>query len=414
MKIKSLKLKEWNQFTEVNIEFHERLTILTGANGSGKSTIARVLSRLIGWDYKEIKLPKPVETINEIELRDYQSDSKEIGTLQINDDTKIELTVPLEQEVVTYDVKYNYVNSPVSLKGVNITSHRLPYQYKKLDVVPSHAVLKNEAAEKYMKVLKNRMISNTYYNPLEEHPTVSLKSALISLAVYGQGNDYVENDKEALDLFLKFNSILCEVLPPNIGFNKIKIKKSEVILETQSGEFLLDAVSGGLGSIIDIAWQIFLCENNNDEFVVLIDEVENHLHPSMQRSLLPNLLRAFPTAQFVVTTHSPFVVNAVEKSYVYALEYNEQNKVFSTKLDFSTKTYSAMDILRNVLGVPVTMPIWLEDKISQTIEQVNTPSLNIDTYKQLKELLINNGLINYLPEAVDLWRKGDGTENEEN
>ncbi|WP_375140156.1 hypothetical protein [Bacillus velezensis] len=48
----------------------------------------------------------------------------------------------------------------------------------------------------------------------------------------------------------------------------------------------------------------------------------------MQRSILPNLVSAFPNAQFIVTTHSPLVVNSVENAFVYALKYNENNKVF--------------------------------------------------------------------------------------
>ncbi|MFL1399228.1 AAA family ATPase, partial [Acinetobacter baumannii] len=61
-------------------------------------------------------------------------------------------------------------------------------------------------------------------------------------------------------------------------------------------------------SIIDLAWQIFLYSHDKDEFVVTIDEPENHLHPSMQRSLLNDFVKAFPKAQFIVVTHSPFIV----------------------------------------------------------------------------------------------------------
>lgn len=63
-----------------------------------------------------------------------------------------------------------------------------------------------------------------------------------------------------------------------------------------------------------------------DSFLVIVDEIENHLHPSMQRSILPNLVKAFPSAQFIVTTHSPFVVNSVIDSSVYALKYNDRKK----------------------------------------------------------------------------------------
>lgn len=73
-----------------------------------------------------------------------------------------------------------------------------------------------------------------------------------------------------------------------------------MVLETNSGDFLLDAVSGGIGAILDLAWQIYMYDGDKYEpYIVLIDEAENHLHASMQRRLMPSLLQAFPNAQFI-------------------------------------------------------------------------------------------------------------------
>ena len=56
------------------------------------------------------------------------------------------------------------------------------------------------------------------------------------------------------------------------------------------------------------------------EGVVLIDEVETHLHLELQKSILPFLTEMFPNLQFIVTTHSPFVVNSLENAVIYDLE----------------------------------------------------------------------------------------------
>ncbi|WP_182275188.1 AAA family ATPase [Bacillus velezensis] len=60
--INSMSFSNWNQFEKVDLEFNSNLTILTGVNGSGKSTILRVLGRLLGWEYREIA--KPISKLN--------------------------------------------------------------------------------------------------------------------------------------------------------------------------------------------------------------------------------------------------------------------------------------------------------------------------------------------------------------
>ena len=85
----------------------------------------------------------------------------------------------------------------------------------------------------------------------------------------------------------------------------------DVLLETRSGEFLIDAASGGITTLIEIAALIYGCsireEVKGKRFVVVYDEPENHLHPELQRALFQNLTDAFPLVQFIVATHSPFI-----------------------------------------------------------------------------------------------------------
>ena len=57
--------------------------------------------------------------------------------------------------------------------------------------------------------------------------------------------------------------------------------------------------------------------------IVLIDEIDTHLHISLQKSIFRILTDFFPNIQFIVTTHSPFIINSVENAVVYDLEQSE-------------------------------------------------------------------------------------------
>lgn len=164
---------------------------------------------------------------------------------------------------------------------------------------------------------------------------------------------------------------------------------------------MLDAVSGGIGAILDLAWQIFIRDPTRREaFTVIIDEVENHLHASMQRTILPGLYAAFPNVQFVVSTHSPLIVGSVQQSTVYALRYNRSRRVESELLDLDARTGTASEILREVLDVPVTTPIWAERYLKHLADRYEKEAPSQEVISELRHSLISVGLEELAPQAI--------------
>ena len=143
----------------------------------------------------------------------------------------------------------------------------------------------------------------------------------------------------------------------------------------------------------------------------------------MQRSLLPNLIEAFPGVQFVVATHSPFIVSSVKESNVYVLRYNELNvptdavndpryaqtfgrRVSSLKLDTVNRAGSANDILRSVLGVPATIPIWVESRLQTIVEEYRAKPINSETLGQLRSDLERLGYSDNYPDVLNEVTRG--------
>ena len=98
------------------------------------------------------------------------------------------------------------------------------------------------------------------------------------------------------------------------------------ISETGKEPFSFDTLSSGYAAILDIVTDLIMRmeKNHTGSFdapgIVLIDEVDAHLHLSLQKDILPLLTGLFPRIQFIVTTHSPFVLGSAENTVIYDLK----------------------------------------------------------------------------------------------
>ena len=198
------------------------------------------------------------------------------------------------------------------------------------------------------------------------------------------------------------------MLPADLGFQKVAIHMPEVVLETRTGDFSLDAASGGIAALLDLAWQIYMRSRTDSTFTVLMDEPENHLHPRLQRSVLPGLLDAFPQAQFIVSTHNPFVVTSVRDSNVIVLDFDNE-KVKSTNLASVDRTATANQVLTDVLGVPFPAPLWVEDEIRNIVNSVRDQDLSTETLTEIRKRLNLAGLGAMFPQVIDRLLPADGT-----
>ena len=122
-------------------------------------------------------------------------------------------------------------------------------------------------------------------------------------------------------------------------------------------------MSAGYSAIMDIVTELILKIENTEsksfdcEGIVLIDEVDNHLHVELQKNILPLLTNFFPNIQFIVTTHSPFVLSSIENSVVYDLETHIRTE------NLSEASYTGL--IRKYFELPSEYSTVLENKFKE-------------------------------------------------
>ena len=186
---------------------------------------------------------------------------------------------------------------------------------------------------------------------------------------------------EDLDYHLKdlsvvrqaISSMLPEVSDPRTELNPSRFVVSHKSEHGQAEKLSLDQLSGGYRIVLALAADLArrMAQGNphlddplESEAVVLIDEVELHLHPKWQQRILGDLRWTFPNAQFIVSTHSPQVLTTVEPQCIVKL-YWEDDRIVAGPPEGATYGAEAGDVLSVVMGVKERP----ENEFTKTLEQ---------------------------------------------
>ena len=428
-KFHSLRIEGWRQFGHVDIALHPRLTVLTGANGAGKSSLLRIFHGHFG--IRQPFLATPIlqsgggysyftglftDSIARAwrRLWSKRSDMSDVGAIRYDNGVESELQIPTKS-AVQYNVE---MPKKQSVPGIHIDSHAPITHFQQVGQIPTTITTAATAYNAYnSEVIERYRGGHTGYSP-----AYRMKEAIIAMAMFGEGNTRVQANEEVLKAYEGFVDALRTMLPESLGFLDIAVRPPEVVLVTTSGEFILDAASGGVMTIIDLTWRLHMFSQMNDEFVVTIDEPENHLHPTMQRSLMRRLQTTFPKTQFIIATHSPFMVSSVSDSNVYVLRYvntetdevgsgeqilpSESTRVVSQKLDTVNKAGNANEILREVLGVKATIPEWVEEELVDIVARYREKEITREILSQLRSELAQLGYEVLFPDALAALTEG--------
>lgn len=363
MKIKNLKLKNVGPFREAELDFPQErdangkipVTIITGENGTGKSVIIDAIRLLF---YSEAKIGRDI--------------------VSNKDDFQIEMNV-INNGVSTLDYGNNIYFD--ILKGDVINEH---FEFANWIIDYWNSNLGNDGF--WINNISTIDIRQAYEGALDGvSSNVELTNFICSV-------DYLRNsdDKQEAEVGNFVYSLIKEIFKECLvdgEFLSVRRQTLSPIVKVKDAEVTLDKLSSGnlllIERLIGLIRRMYsVCMLNNRpvsemtliEGILLIDEVENHLHPQWQRRIVSILQRMFPNLQIIMTTHSPFVVSSVENAKIYVCE---------SKIDYSivrdmTEDYSNLPVdevlVSDVFGVsPFATKISdIQEQRKSAIESGNT------------------------------------------
>lgn len=329
MKVTSLELKDVGGIPNLNLEdINSQMNIICGENGVGKTNILdsiascyssynqNVVMRRSGSSVGQIKLERDVGSPIVISLLDFKpSENTHYLSNSYFEDSKTNLL-------------YLKINRSINYKSVRSINADPDSSHRSNN---NNAGIQNEDIKDW---LLNRILHSAHKGHLTETQLANLEFA-----------------KECFS-----------ILNPNYIYKRLDTN-NEIFLETPTGEIYFEYLSSGFKSIIFILLGIikeidYRFENNrisakDYDGVILIDEIELHLHPEWQGQICSVLKEAFPKAQFFISTHSPHVVQTALKDEVIALERRDNGVVRRTlpTSEYGYQGWTIEEILEDVMGM---------------------------------------------------------------
>lgn len=188
------------------------------------------------------------------------------------------------------------------------------------------------------------------------------------------------------------------ILNPQFSFNRVDPKTYDIFVNTPTGVIWYEYLSSGFKScmslLLGIIKEIELRYPEQDLFaqefdgVILIDEIEIHLHPEWQARITEALTTTFPSAQFIVTTHSPHVVQNAKSNQIIALVPDSNGTVRVKDLPENGLGYSAWtveEVLLDVMGMESTLSRKLQELLDNFERLVDEE--NFDKAKEIYDYL---------------------------
>ena len=362
MRIKQLRMQSFRGIGDLTIDFDEKEpTVFIGINGVGKSSILDCLAILLSRFSSAIQHSTASGRLFTEE--DIKNDKNE---------THNEIITDFESQKFTWSLtkvkKGRMKDTSTNLSEINKIAENIKHK------------LSSSLSEEYnLPVIiyysTNRAVLDIPLKIRKQHSFEQIDT--YENALSGTGSEFriffewfrkqedlenelrLENNPDYRDKQLEAVRQAISSLIPN--FTKLRVRRSplRMTLQKDDEELIVNQLSDGekclLAMVGDLARRLAIAnpglKNPLYGFgVVLIDEIELHLHPKWQREIIPALTRTFPHCQFIVTTHSPQVVGEIKPQGIYILEKTENGIIVQRPQ--SSYGRDSNQILEDLMDVP--------------------------------------------------------------
>ena len=285
--------------------------IITGKNGSGKTSILNAIVEHL--DYIKEDVSKDFASLKD-NLKRFQKWQK--------DNTDPNDTLSIERSVMYYQDRIKKYFGKVEIDFTDIDSLIRNYQESKFIIAFYQADRKVRMSEPINPTKPN---IKEKWN-VKETATQEFLNFLSDLKIQEAlaRNEKLEEEANVItQWFSEFEGLLKEVFQDDDLRLVFNYKDYSFRIGTEGKSFKFTEMSDGFAAVLDVIVDLILKMQNKDKLIVLIDEIETHLHLELQKIILPLLTKIFPNIQFIVTTHSPFVLNSLNSAMAFDLEHKE-------------------------------------------------------------------------------------------
>lgn len=412
--ISQIKINNLYHLKDLSIEIANENAphlILTGKNGSGKTVLLNAIMEFLDKIKNDthfwfLQYPEWKNSAQQ-NLRKHSEDSIEYAK------AKGHLTNVQNQ--------YDAIYGKVELSFANGYDFINDYQDNNFIIAFYQAARKTDIIEPTNPTKPTLSVKGNANNNLTSQLLNFLSDLKIQEALARNENLVADADKIKA-WFDNFETILGNFFEDSNLKLKFNYKDYSFKINTKGKSFKFTELSDGFIAILDIVADLILKMqaggNLSTEFskpgIVLIDEVETHLHLKLQKMILPMLTTLFPNIQFIVTSHSPFVLSSLPTATAYDLEHKEPITNLteysyqaltegyfgvSTDSDYARLRYEELEKLLKKESLSETERLSAKQIIEdyRKIPEATSPELvgayrqlELSYYKKIEELLDND------------------------